>query len=128
MSKINRSLKVLSLIIKRLEDDTDFIDKLEAFLVEKESSYAPESPRPVSFDIFDEFIKSGRQGLEPKLASLDEMQLKMLIKEHSLDSKKLAQKWKNKERLIALVLDRVESRVEKGNIFLNFGKDKPVDS
>ena len=124
MSKIHRSLKVLAAIIKRIEDDADFVDKLETLLDDERGLYAAAQMAPIAFDIFDEFTKNGRKGLESMLGTLNDMQLKFIIREHGLDSKKLAQKWKSKERLMTLILDRVEAKIEKGDIFLNFGRER----
>jgi len=124
MSKPNRNLKALGEIIKRLEDDSAFIDMLEIFLNSKTKSNSLQRIHLSEFDVFDEFSKNGREELSMRLESLSEEQLKSIIREHNLDSKKLAQKWKNKERLVTLILDRVETKSTKGDVFLKFGEKK----
>jgi len=44
-------------------------------------------------------------------------ELKDIVAEQGMDRSKLARKWKNKERLINLIVTAVESRMRKGDAF-----------
>lgn len=48
---------------------------------------------------------------------LTEKELKDIIAEHGMDSAKLAMKWKDKERLIQLILETSIRRASKGDAF-----------
>ena len=53
------------------------------------------------------------------LASLSEKELKDIVADYGMDSSKLAMKWKDKDRLIQLILDTSIRRASKGNAFRN---------
>jgi hypothetical protein len=44
-------------------------------------------------------------------------ELKDIVAEHGMDSRKLAMKWKTPDRLIDLIVETVRERVTKGNVF-----------
>ncbi|GAH95753.1 unnamed protein product [marine sediment metagenome] len=52
-----------------------------------------------------------------KMTELNIEELKDIIAEQGMDRSKLAMKWKNKERLVSLIITTVESRVHKGDAF-----------
>ena len=126
MSRETQNLNALAAVIKRLQQEPDFISKLENLLSSKPEPKEKKVYAQSELDVFSEFTQNGREGLNSKLAELNDIQLKNIIREHNLDSKKLAQKWKSHERLVSLILDKVESRVNKGSAFLTFGEESPA--
>jgi len=55
--------------------------------------------------------------LGPRLEALDVEELKNIVAEHGMDRSKLAMKWKSKERLVDLIMTKVKSRAQKGDVF-----------
>ena len=51
------------------------------------------------------------------LSPLTEKELKDIVADYGMDSSKLAMKWKDKERLIQLILDTSFRRASKGDAF-----------
>lgn len=66
-----------------------------------------------------EAIKQGEQVLVDQLKGLDVEQLKDVISQFAFDSTKLALKWKDRERLIDLIVATTKGRLEKGDAFRN---------
>ena len=62
-------------------------------------------------------IKQGEGALRSSLEALDLDQLKDVISAFSLDSSRLALKWKQRERLVELIVVTVRNRLEKGDVF-----------
>ena len=63
-------------------------------------------------------IKQGRDSLSLKLGELTVEQLKDVISEHGLDATKNSMRWKKKERLIELIIQKSENRISMGEVFL----------
>lgn len=76
--------------------------------------------RPVDVDVFGIFSQGGEKALRDELSSLELNSLRRIVRQHGLDTSKLAEKWKNKERLINLIIDRVSSRSDKGKVFKDY--------
>lgn len=55
--------------------------------------------------------------LAGRLDELDVEELKDIIAEHGMDRTKLAMKWKDKTRLVELIISTVENRAQKGDVF-----------
>ena len=72
------------------------------------------------FDIFQIFAEGGEQALQQKLELLDLRTLKRIVGQHGFDPSKLAEKWRNKERLVNLIIDRVSARSDKGKVFKEY--------
>lgn len=81
-------------------------------------------PKPMSgrtkpkINLFDLAAKGGDLLLQKELERLDTAELKQVIREHSFDSSRLAGKWKNRQRLIDLIIRRTMALNSKGNVFL----------
>ncbi len=77
----------------------------------------------VGLDPF-EVLRHGNEGeLRARLESLEIPGLKALITQHGLDTTRLAQKWRDKERLVTFILERIRARSEKGDVFNTVGRD-----
>jgi hypothetical protein len=82
--------------------------------------------RPIDVDVFGIFSQGGEKALRDTLNSLEVNSLRRIVRHHGLDPAKLAEKWKNKERLINLIIDRVSARSDKGKAFKDYTASKPV--
>ena len=70
-----------------------------------------------TFDPFQVFHDSGQDVLRAMLQELDVDTLKEIIKQNRLDTRRKSTKWKDTERLIALIITRVEERMTLGSVF-----------
>jgi hypothetical protein len=61
--------------------------------------------------------RAGEAALRERLAALSIEELKDIVAEHGMDSRKLAMKWKAPDKLVDLIVDTVRERVTKGNVF-----------
>lgn len=64
-----------------------------------------------------EAISRGEGALRADLDRLDNEQLKDIIAEHGMDTRKLAMKWKDRQRLIDLIVGFTHDRLAKGAVF-----------
>ncbi len=71
---------------------------------------------PGALDPF-EIFPQGEHVLRDRLGPLTPDQLKDIIAEHGMDTTKLALKWKNRDRLIDLIVGTVRDRLAKGDAF-----------
>ncbi|GAB3949887.1 hypothetical protein [Streptomyces sparsus] len=68
-------------------------------------------------DPFAVFTEDGEAGLRSRLGGLDLEQLRDIVSEHGMDHDRLALKWKDPRRVIDRIVERVESRTDKGAAF-----------
>jgi len=68
---------------------------------------------------FAVFAEEGETGLCKRLAALNLEQLRDIIAEHGMDHDRLAMKWKDPQRVIDRIVDRVAARTTKGSAFKN---------
>lgn len=64
------------------------------------------------FDSFTVYTEEGEAALRGKLEGLDLRLLKELLNRHNFDPSQFAQKWKDKKRVIDLIVRRVSSQSE----------------
>lgn len=69
------------------------------------------------FDPFAVFAESGEEALRARLAALDLEQLRDIVAEHGMDHDRLAMKWKDPQRVLDRIVERVEARSSKGSAF-----------
>ena len=69
----------------------------------------------------------GQDGFRKWLESQSIEHLKAIISEHRLDATGNARKWKTKEKLVELIIDRVESRAKQGGVFRRYGEPTTTD-
>lgn len=81
--------------------------------------------KKLDFDLFQILSEGGEDGLRRKLEPLGLHDLKGIISKHGFDTSKLAEKWRTKDRLINLIVDRAKARSDKGNVFKAYGEDIP---
>lgn len=64
-------------------------------------------------------IREEPETLKPRLEALEVDELKDIIAEHAMDRIKLAMKWKDKDRLVDLIITTAQNRAQKGDVFRN---------
>lgn len=118
-----RVARILRLLAEKIEENPDVLKEMELSLGDiptvsrkKEKTEEP----PIDFDIFQIFAEGGEQALQQKLELLDLRTLKRIVGQHGFDPSKLAEKWRNKERLVNLIIDRVSARSDKGKVFKEY--------
>lgn len=72
---------------------------------------------PGLLDPFAVYADVGEVGLRERLAALDLEQLRDIVAEHGMDHDRLAMKWKDPERVIGRIVERVAARSAKGSAF-----------
>lgn len=72
---------------------------------------------PGPFDPFAVYGANGEDGLRQRLGALDLEQLRDIVAEHGMDHDRLAMKWKDPERVIGRIVERVMARAAKGSAF-----------
>lgn len=72
---------------------------------------------PGALDPFAIYSEGGETSLRQRLAALDLEQLRDIVAEHGMDHDRLAMKWKDSERVLTRIVERVIARVAKGSAF-----------
>ncbi len=93
----------------------DEIERNPDFLQSKQKSNKVAKPE---INLFDLVAEGGEVLLRKKLESLSIIVLKQIIRVHSFDSSKLSERWKNRQRLIDLIVKQTMTLDSKGNVFL----------
>jgi hypothetical protein len=131
--RLQRLLNALfSEIVKETKANPQFAQRLEHALevVQRDAKPVVRSHRraPALLDPFAEFEK-GESLLVDRLAGLDLEQLRDVVAQFGMDRSKLAMKWKDKNRVIGLIVKTVATRTRKGDAFRDQpGENSPVTS
>lgn len=72
---------------------------------------------PGVLDPFTVYATNGEARLRADLALLDLERLRDIVAEHGMDQDRLAMKWKDPQRVIDRIVDRVAARLAKGDAF-----------
>jgi hypothetical protein len=109
----------LRLLAKKIEDNPDSVRDIGI----KDIPVLPssrKSSKSLEFDISKMLSEEGESALRQKLEQLELRELRTIVRKNGLDPSKLAEKWKNRERLINLIIQRMVSRKDKGKVFMNY--------
>lgn len=68
-------------------------------------------------DPFAVYGQDGEAGLRARLGQLDLEQLRDIVAEHGMDHDRLAMKWKDPNRVIDRIVEKVSARSTKGSAF-----------
>ncbi|MFF9474841.1 hypothetical protein ACF1E9_19760 [Streptomyces roseolus] len=117
--------RFLGVVASEAARTTRFARALGRALMPPDQQAAPRSaerPRrsrraPGVIDPFAVFAETGETGLRSRLSELDLDQLRDIVSEHGMDHDRLALKWKDPQRVIDRIVERVESRTAKGAAF-----------
>ncbi len=113
-----RAARFLKMIAARIEEHPEFLDGLDladlpAPARKKKAAPAP----PPAIDVLQIFFAEGAEQLRRRLEALEIKDLKAVISKHGLDPSGLARNWRKPEKLIELIIQRVEARGRKGEVF-----------
>lgn len=84
--------------------------------------------RLVEFNLFEIISEVGEEGLRERLTPLELDTLRKIVRRYGFDPSKLAEKWKDRERLIDLIIERVTARSDKGKAFKDYTTSKPAEN
>jgi hypothetical protein len=119
----------LRLLASELENNKSMAKRLSAPLLaflESETLAAPKQPRgktkiesslPEGFDPFHIYYEQGKLGLLASLQGLDINTLKAVLSEYGLDPARTYARWRKRERLTDLIVERVKALSNKGKVF-----------
>lgn len=114
--------RILRILAEKVEGNPNILKGLELSQQEipavKQKKEMQEPP--INFDIFQIFAEGDEAALRQKLETLDLRSLKRIIRQHGFDPSKLAEKWRKKERLLNLIIERVFARSDKGRVFKEY--------
>lgn len=126
---VSKLRQLTNAIIDEAKQNQEFAKKLEKIFVggdytaENNSSNNVSNPiRPANRRdpaVLDpiSLIEDGKEVLAARLNTLTDKQLKDIIAEYGMDSARLAMKWKDREKLINLIIDVSVRRASKGDAF-----------
>jgi hypothetical protein len=106
-----------------LERDAALAERIAGTIDENKSKRPTRGRNAViDFDPFDVLRQGTETALRARLEGLEIPALKRIITQHGLDTSRLAQKWRDKERLVTFILERIIARAEKGDVFREIGR------
>jgi hypothetical protein len=112
---------ILRILAAKIEENPEMLKDVGLNLIDVPMSERKRKEKlPVDFDIFEVFAEGGEEVLRQKLESLEMGSLKQIISQHGFAPSKLAEKWRTKERLINLIVERVTARSDKGRVFKEY--------
>lgn len=103
---------LLRVLAKRIEEKPELIREFD---LDFSSILSPEKgnqggEKLEELDAFSVYAEGGEEGLRGRLDGLDLYSLRRILNRHDFDPSQLAQKWKDRTRLIDLILKRVAAR------------------
>jgi hypothetical protein len=107
---------ILRILAEEIESNRGLTEKIYARLEKHEFSRKHENR--ASVDVFQILAKEGKEGLLEFLDTLELDELKRIISKHRLDPSGLSLKWRKKQRLIGLIVERTRSRSVHGDVFM----------
>ncbi|MBE0427815.1 MAG: hypothetical protein IBX72_14370 [Nitrospirae bacterium] len=113
---------ILRILAEKIEENPDIINGIGLSLrdIPVANLKKKKEELPIDVDIFQIFSDEGEKALRDKLDVLDLKSLIRIVRKHGFDPSKLAEKWKKKERLVDLILDRVSARSNRGKVFKDY--------
>ena len=114
-----RVADILRVLAAKIEASPQLLDDLGLVLgdLPKKSKARKTREAVQTPDVFAIFSQGGEVALRTTLAPLELRVLRKLVSQHGLDPSKLAVKWRDRERLVQLIMERVVARSEKGKAF-----------
>lgn len=112
-----RAARFLRTIAAKIEEHPEFLADLDLADLPAPARKKKTTPVPPALDVLRIFFAEGAENLRHRLEALELKDLKAVISQHGLDPSGLAQKWRKQEKLIELIVQRVEARGRKGEVF-----------
>lgn len=118
-----KAAHILKVIAEKIEKNPEILSNLGLTLGDiptvNQKKKKMEEP-PIDFDIFQIFAEGGEPVLRQKLETLELNTLKKIVRQHGFDPSRLAEKWRKKDRLLNLIIERVSARSDKGRVFKEY--------
>lgn len=115
------SIELLPRILRSLASELERNPALREHVlteIENERRIVPGSdPLEPKFDAIEVLRQGGVSALRKGLEVLEIPDLKGIITNQALDTTRLAQKWRSKERLVDFIIERMIARSQKGDAF-----------
>lgn len=116
--------KISAVIADEISGNEAFAQKMGELLCGEASAATPPKPpakkrnrrAPAKLDPYA-LLETGEEKLAEGLASLSVDELKDVISEYGMDSSRLALRWKDRNRLEALILDATKRKASRGDAF-----------
>lgn len=129
--------KVSDCITDEIKNNTEFASRLVLVLKEslvdldssesgKKKSRKSNRREPAKVNPFI-LLEQGVEVLKTSLGGLNIEELKDIISEYGMDTSKLAMKWKDRNRLINLIVDTTQRRASRGEAFWNMGTERSTN-
>ena len=112
-----RAARFLRTIAARIEEHPELLAGLDLADLPVPARKKKAAPTPPALDVFQVFFAEGAAQLRRRLEMLELKDLKSLISRHGLDPSGLARNWRKQEKLIELIVQRMEARGRKGEVF-----------
>lgn len=118
MEKAKKLANILKILAKKVVENPNLLADLD-LTAEDIPDIKPKKKQEknilIDFNIYQIFSNGGEKTLREKLDPFDITVLRQIISQNSLDSSRLSRKWRKKEKLINLIVEKVAARSEKGN-------------
>ena len=132
MTVLDRLSRVFEAVLDEARERPEFAERLaQALNVGRTQDRSRRASRPTSrpvrrgrnrrapavLDPLEIYSSGGEKSLHEALAALSIEQLKDIVAEHGMDARKLAMRWKRRDRLEELIVTTVRDRLRKGSAF-----------
>jgi hypothetical protein len=112
---------LLRLIAEKIERHPELLKDLNLTMEEVPiAEKKKKTSTVVEINVFEIYSEKGEEGLKSELEKLSIPQLNHIIRQNVFDPTKLSEKWKKKDKLIDLIVNKVKSRTEKGRVFMDY--------
>ena len=109
--------EILNVVIDEMKINKDFENRINIALgKESEPKKKKRVRQPALFNPNTIALK-GEDVLKEELEKLDVSQLKDIIAQYAMDPAKSTSRWKKKEKFIDYILEIVDSRLKRGDVF-----------
>lgn len=112
---------ILTTLAKKIEENPEITSDLGLeFLAGqkiRKTRKAKEQAAPVNLDVFKTYAEGGEEALRVSIKDLKNEELKAIIQQNSLLPGKIPSK-KKKVELIDIIIKRVKSRMNSGDVFM----------
>jgi len=112
---------ILRILAAKIEENPEILKDVGLNFIDVPMSEQKKKEKiSADFGIFEVFAEGGEKVLRQKLESIETGTLKQIISQHGFAPSKLAGRWRTKEPLINLIVERVTARSDKGRVFKEY--------
>lgn len=113
---------VLRRLARELEENPELVARLFENGATNEHGGRSAASAPEALDLYALYASGAEAQLRETVQGFDVPQLKRIVQRNGLDPSKLAEKWRNKERLVDLIVHVVMARARLGEVFRKVAK------